>query len=535
MAVTDGELRGTNRWTRARIGAGVALNVALAVAAAFGLTVLAGRPSARVRVDLTADQRNRLDPATESVLAQLPEKVQVDVFFRPEAQPLTAAFAEAQSRMYDVLLLAADTRPDKLKLVQHDLSGASTGDSVVEQRMAELGVDRVNVFVVSAGDRRVVVPIFGEVAEFDIGFMGQDPAQRRLPSMISFRGEEALLEALLQVSLTDAPAVYFSYGQGEPDLYGDESVDLGKLHSELVADGFRVARWTPAEDGPIPDDAAVLAVMSPKQPFDANESEWIRAFLERGGGLVLAANPFAGGEADVVGGLARDYGVVVGPGVVCAPYRSATGGLVEGDAQVAGLTILPDAMNRDHAITAPLRRAGRPVRQNFSRPLELSRAPDRGLLADLFGTLPGQSWVEAPAPGEDANWAYDEDTERLGAYLLAATSVFPPQRDGAFVPEAVQRERPECRLFVAGSHFVFSNGNFATNRDFARNVFNWATSREFRARISPRSIEDRRFPLGADDSLHRLHLVSSYLLPLLATAAGCYVAWRRRRNPLRSQ
>jgi len=528
--MTNKELRETTRWTRLAIGSRVALNVLLACAAALGLTILARNPAMRMRLDLTEDQRNRLDPATERVIEQLPGKVQIDVFFRPVEQPLTAAFGEAQGRMYDLLLIAADLRPDKLKLVQHDLSGAKTGDSQVEQAMAALGVQQVNVFVVSTDDRRVVVPLLGEVAEFEIGMASQDPNQMVPPTLAAFRGEQALLEALLQVSQTDAPRIYFSWGHGEPDLYGDESVDLGRLHSALVADGFEVARWVPGETGPVPRGAAVLALMSPLQEFDVDTLEWIRDFVERGGSLIAAASPKGGDSTGGVAALVEPYGIRVGDGLVCMPQRSAASGqMVEGKPEVAGLTIPPDTMNPRHPVTESLLRGGRWLSQTFSRPLELGQAPDRGLLADLMGTLPGSSWIELPGPDGRNNWSYDEGVEQRGAFLLAATSVFPPTRDGAFVPENVRRERPESRVLVTGSHFIFSNGSFATNRDFALNAFNWAASREFRARISPRSIQDRRFPPGEDDSLFRLHVVGSYVLPLIATLVGIFVATRRRR------
>lgn len=523
-------MRETTRVTRIAIGSRVALNIVLASAAALGLTILAGNPALRARIDLTEDGRNRLDPATENVIENLPEKVQIDVFFRPVEQPLTAAFGEAQGRMYDLLLIAADLRRDKIKLVYHDLSGAKTGDSKVEQAMAELGVQQVNVFVLSTESRRVIVPILGEVAEFEIGMASPDPAQMVPPTLAAFRGEQALLEALLKVSQTEAPRIYFSWGHGEPDLYGDESIAFGRLHSALVADGFEVARWDPAETGPVPDGAAVLAVMSPLQPFDADAIGWVRDFVERGGSLIAAANPKGGNDPGEVAALVAPYGIAVEPGIVCMPFRdAATNQLHEGDPKVAGLTIPPDTMNPRHPATEPLRRGGRRVLQTFARPLQLERAPDRGLLSDLMGTLPESSWIDLPDATGSHDWRYDQDVEQIGAFLVAASCVFPPTREGAFVPENVRRERPESRVLVTGSHFVFSNGSFATNRDFALNAFNWASSREFRARISPRNIQDRRFAVGADESLFRLHVVGSYLLPLIATLTGGFIAWRRRR------
>jgi len=526
----SGKLKQTSRWTRYGIAARVALNVLLAGAIVIGVTALSGKPELRVRRDLTADQRNRLDAATERVLDQLPEKAFVDVFFRPVEQPLTAAFGEAQARMYDLLLSAADYRPDKLKLSQHDLSGAATGDSRVEEAMAALGVEQVNVFVVHIGDRRVIVPVLGGVADFDIGMASRDPRQMVPPSLVAFRGEQVLLEALLQVSQTAAPRVLFSYGHGEPDLYGSESVELGKLHSALVADGFEAARWEPAEIGPVPEGTAILAVLSPRVPFDEETLGWVRDHLERGGSLIVSPDPNAGADPGEVPALVAPYGITIGDGLVCMPYRDpATGQLHEGEPRVASLTVPPDAMNSRHAVTEPLRRGARRVRQTFSRPLELTRAPDRGLLADLMSTLPGSSWVDLVDADGKHDWRYDEEREQLGAFLLAATSVFPPTGTKPFVPENVMRERPESRLLVTGSHFLFSNGSFAANRDFALNAFNWAASREFRARISPRSIEDRRFAVGADDSLFHLHVVGSYILPLIATLIGVFVAWRRRR------
>jgi len=112
-------LRASARARRVRILATVLLNVVIALVICGGLIWLAGRPGLRQRVDLTLNQENTLDENARAIIDNLPGPIEVDVFFRPFGPPLESIGAQIQGRMFEILVLAEEYAPDKVKLTNH--------------------------------------------------------------------------------------------------------------------------------------------------------------------------------------------------------------------------------------------------------------------------------------------------------------------------------------------------------------------------------------------------------------------------------
>ncbi|MCH2107486.1 MAG: hypothetical protein MK291_12690, partial [Planctomycetes bacterium] len=239
---------------RAGITAQVVLGVALASVIAIGLTWLSERPGVRVRFDLTSAGENTFDEETRRKLEALPAKpssaeehfrltgdrgwldfeqqaerlgdsealaeherafqefvesnytLEVDVFFVSYVQPMTAIGAELQARFYRLLALVKESRRDIIELTRHELEGPVEGRIEAEQRMRELGFrdssDAMNAVVLSYGGRRVTIRLFGnvgDVAEVDLGSLRGQGGEVVPPRIVSYRGEEALVRALLKV------------------------------------------------------------------------------------------------------------------------------------------------------------------------------------------------------------------------------------------------------------------------------------------------------------------------------------------------
>ncbi len=530
MKQGDPELRGTGRRTRLWIATRVGLNLLLALALAIGFTWLADRPGLHHRFDLTSAGANTLHQRTNELIERLPAPVEIDVFFRPERQPLTAVVGEAQQRMFDVLLLAAEKRPDLITLNNHDLLAATGADSSVVARMEELDINTINVVVLSVGERRTVLPVLGVIADIEIGFPSQDQREAREPRLAAFRGEEAFVEGLLKITQTEKPLVLFGYGHGEPDLYGEGQHEFEDLRRALESDGFHVQRWDSENDGGISKDCALLALLAPDQPLTPQELEQVQHFVASGGRLITALGSVAAEEAGSLRQLNSRYGVAVDEGIVCRPIMdSADGSLTVGTAEGGQLRISSDYMSSRHPITQPLHKGGRAVRIGYAAALERSEVPPGAVQTQLL-TTPGEwTWLDKATDGSVGNWTPDED-ERSGPFVLALSTRFPPTEAEIGRIEGVQRERPESRVVALASPTLLSNGLFGTNRDFALNLFNWCASREFRVNISARDPELRIMAIGEDRSLFHVHLVCSIGLPLFCLLFGVIVAFKRRSH-----
>jgi hypothetical protein len=515
------------RIVRLRILITVCLNLVIALVLTGGLVWLAGRPGLRHRVDLTINQENTLDENARAIIDQLPGPVEIDVFFRPFGPPLEAIGAQIQGRMFEILILAEEYAPDKIKLTNHPYAPPGAGGAELMAEMQRLGISESNLFVVSYGDRRVAMKLLGEVAEIDLGNPTRRQGAYRPPSLVSFTGLQSLVKGLLRVTQGEKPLILFTSGQGERAIFESEDRDLGKLHTALVADGFRVEKWDPSEDGAIPEECAGLAIIGPEEPFSVEATGWIAEYV-RGGGSIIAAPGLrlTGGQGSVTDILSR-LGIIVQPGIICQPVINAAGMPVFESPKCAEVILRSDGMRTTHPITEPLRRGDRRVRLIFSHGLERGTPPREGILLDILRTTE-YTWEEFPNEDGSFGWRWDQGREREGPFTVAMTSTFPPTVMGPVIPGTNSLQR-ECRVLALGTPEAFVNALFDVNRDFLINSFNWASEREFRVSVSPRKLDDRRIAVGQDRTLFYLNLIAIWGLPLLCLGLGGLAAWRRRR------
>ena len=507
----------------------VALNVVLALVLVCALVWLAGRPGLHQRLDLTAEGENTLDENALAVIDALPGEVSIDFFTRAFDAPLHEIGAQIHGRMFEILILAEAHAPDKISFTHHPYAPRGAGGAELEAKMRELGLGESNTLVISSGNRRVQVKLLGEVAEVDLGNPFGQPGQHRPPSITSFAGQEALVKGLLRVTQGEKSLVLFAQGHREREAFdGEDPRAMGRLHSALVADGFRAETWDPERDGPVPEGCAVLAIIGSEEPFSLEATGWIADYVRSGGSIIAAPGLQLPGGQGSVAGVLMNLGMLVQPGLICRPVMGAGGQPLYETARCADILVRAENMLAQHAITESLRRGDRRVRFAFTRSLVRAKPPKGGVVLDLLNTSEF-TWEEFPNPDGSFSYIYDEGKERTGPFTLAMTSTFPPAEMGPQLPPSADSVRRECRVLGVGAPDVFANGVFDTNRDFLVNAFNWAANREFRVSITPKARQDRRIDIGEDRTLFYLNLVAIWCLPLLSLAIGIFAAWRRRR------
>ena len=505
-------------WRRISLGLQVLGTVLLGMAVVFLLNWLSGRPGLRLRLDLTAAGTNTLDPATVSILESLPEPITVDVFYRGEPAPLDAVAGQVMERVFRLLILASDEAAGHLIVKVHDAADTTA----VQQRLNELKLTGFeNCLVLSRGsaaERRVVIRLWGELAEFDPGWPQAGPAYRP-PALLAYHGEGALVSGLMRVTQGRTVPIAFSAGHGERDIFGlDEATDLGRLHTELVGDGFAVEKWRFEDDGPPPDDLALLAIIAPQQPFSPAEAEALARYVERGGRLLVAPRlEFDRGPGSVPD-LVASWGLSIGDELILRPWINAQGQMEDGRPECAQLGIRADGMLAGHPITDALRRGERRVVMTFAHPLSTTPAQTR---ARALLTSGPYSWLDDRGSGSyDFTW--QEGREAMGSRELALAL----ELDA--VPGAAGDETRGGRIVLLGTPEALANNWLEINRDFCLGAFNWLVERETRIHIAPRAVEERRLPLGEGQALARLKRSVTWLLPGLCLLSAIFVGWRRR-------
>jgi hypothetical protein len=496
----------------------VLFTTGLALAAVLLLNYFAGLPGirSRIRWDMTLDSRNTLSASTEGVLRNLRDKVEIDVFFRGEEAPLTRVAVKAMELVTDQIQLMDVLGGSLINVKSHNPNDTEA----IAARLQELRLSGYeNCIVVSSGEQRDVLSLRGEIAEFDPGRPSQ--AGYVPPSIVAYKGEQALLQGILKVTLRERPKLYFTTGHGERDLLELDQRSIGKLHTALVADGFEASRWNLVADGALPDDCAALAIIGPDTAFSAEELEAIHAYVGNGGRLIISAHEdVAALERSSVDELITPYNLTIYPGHVLTPFVNSLGQATVASEQCASFYVIPEGM-AVHPITTPLRLNNRSIRFSFTHALGVPGEIEGGIARTLIASHP-QSWVDVGLAD------YIPDGETAQSFVLATVSTFTPSEEAGVVGPLQLKK--ESRIFLTGGSDVFSNGSLRHNADFLRNIFNWATDREYRVKVSPMAREERMLRIGEDDSVAKLFRATVWYLPGLCLAAGILTAFLRSRG-----
>jgi ABC-type uncharacterized transport system involved in gliding motility auxiliary subunit len=263
-------------------------------------------------------------------------------------------------------------------------------------------------------------------------------------------------------------------------------------------------------------------IAGPKTDFLAPELDLVRAFMKRGGKVMLLLDPADKGASAPPTGLiafAREWGIEIGNDLIID--SSGLGQIVGGDASV------PIAMPLPHPITQGFR-----LMSAF--PLTRSVTPIEGgtegrIAQKVLQTSP-QSWAELDLKGlfETGKPVQNADKgDKPGPIsLAAAVSSAAPEAPAPATPDA---PKPEARLVVVGDSDFASNQaiNIPGNRDIYLNMANWLAQQEDLIAIRPKDPESRPIAMTADQGTFVLWF-TMVIVPVLLFGNAVRVWWRKR-------
>jgi hypothetical protein len=222
--------------------------------------------------DWTRSNLYSLDEKTKKFLDSLDQPVEINVLL-PGAMSQTPEidFVAAQMRALKTLLEAAS---DKVKVFQYSPDHARAD---IERLETEYGLPETQgVFVIygTKPDHRTALIPYDKLFEVVSG-NPNDPTDR---GHLVFRGEGEVLSqmrALAQAARQEdlKKTLYFTQGQGEPEItglghFGAQAAGLGQLREHLEKAGYKVEKLSLVGPGDkVPEDAAAVVVVGPRQPF----------------------------------------------------------------------------------------------------------------------------------------------------------------------------------------------------------------------------------------------------------------------------
>ena len=448
------------------------------------------------RVDLTRRHLYSLTPETEAYLEQLSKPVSIISTITPDA---------SEKQLKQLYRHVRDL------LSEYEIAGRRGGISMVtvehvdvfkERKKAEHLAETYNldqpyqVLFVCEDRRRVILPT--EIMEEADG------------ELVSFMGERAFTSALIDVANPTSEKVYFVVGHREMRCDdADPLRGLSHLAALLQERNFSLSDLDLSRVPDVPEDAAALAIISPKGPLQSHEVDKLRRYLDkRAGRLIVMLDPSTNHGMDQ---LFYEWGILTDDMMVLdlgSDFLSTTGDL------------LIRHFN-PHSITKLLIESAIPLFVGWCRPVR----PDPGAPYDERLQM---TWLVASSPSSWAERHYlDPDNLNYAAGVDLKGPISLVTLSERNVSSQLGINIPGGRIVVFGNSDMVSNHRIGAigNYTLFTNTLNWCIGRDHLLGIPSRPIERFQLPLSQKE-LYNLGAVL-LSLPAVVTLLGLAVHWIR--------
>src|ERR1041385_1608493 len=412
--------------------------------------------------DLTEDKTNTLSPELATVVKSLPQKVTATGFFSQSstdaADKLLSKIKANSNGKFDYHFENPDLNPLAAK------QAGMTGDGKILLQM---------------GDRK-------EIA--------------------AFADEKEILQALNRLLNPNSRVVYFLVGHGEAgiDQSGDTSLSTAK--QTLETKNYTVKSLNLLADGKIPSDALSVIIAGPKKPVSDQEVALLKAYVNKGGSLVVMEDPvqftdFGNAKDPLADYLASDWGIKLDNDVI-----------IDLSNQQQPLYAVSAIAAQQHPITQNIN-ANLIIIMPQARSISLASQPKDVTQTALIQTAPPDqasinSWGETNLPSTPGSQVkYDQGTDILGPLNMAVAA---------------------DNLTTKGRVVVFGNSIFATdqafnaygNGNFFINSIDWAAAQENLIKFTPKTPTERTFKIPGQFQWIAILLGSVFVIPGLVLMAG---------------
>lgn len=324
--------------------------------------------------------------------------------------------------------------------------------------------------------------------------------------------EEGLSNAIRRALKAQDQKIYFTSGHGEADLDQVDGEGFSILKGRLKEMNFEVVGGLQVGSG-IPDDAAIVAVLSPKVPFTPAENEALRRYLRQGRAALFLLDP---GRPTGLEGLLSEWGIELGQDFV------------------VDLSGLGQLLGADVSVPVVIQYGDHPVTEKIARgtmtffPLARSVAPagfrrDRVEVESLVLTH-RSSWGEKDLSpilgGGGGKVDFDPAVDVRGPLSLAVAA-----RADA---DTAAGGRGKTRVIVFGDSDFASNQYFGqqANGELLVSAFSWLSEGEEKLNIPNR--EPRFNPINLIGNQGAVILwVSVFILPFAVALSGLVMVLRR--------
>jgi len=328
---------------------------------------------------------------------------------------------------------------------------------------------------------------------------------------VSSPTESDITAAILKMTRTTQPVVYFTTGHGERDWSDSGNTGYSDAKDGLGRDGFEIKPLMLATTNTVPVDASVIVVAGPRIPFQPAEVDLLRSYLARGGRLMLMVDSSLGAKEKLghlgLGSLLNDWGIAIPDDFVLDVVSS----------QVTDPSVVIAQNYGSSPITSKL--------TNIPVILPLARS------IALTTTAPANVTETALVRTTDQSWGATDLTAVLNGFNSGSFPGPGPQDAKGPLNLAVSAENSQTkgRLVVVGTANMAANAvsRQGANFDLFLNSINWLAEQESQLNIRAKPFETRQL-VPTPGMTIQIFGITVVLTPLAVLVVGALVWWRRR-------
>jgi hypothetical protein len=323
-----------------------------------------------------------------------------------------------------------------------------------------------------------------------------------------YKGEPVLVQAIRELGGSNKRIVYESEGHRET-LTADVRRMSTLANFLRINEGVEIRRLPLNEYKTIPIDCDLLMIMAPEQPFVQDELDVIKAYLERGGSLLVTIRP------KVRSGIERlleEYNIRVGDNVVCDPVQYSAPYIT--NLQIVDFNV--HAVNRNMANVKFL------MPQSCSVD-PLPRKDNNWIITPLAMAGPS-SWGAKGSTTDNPKPKPDESVGNMKVIVAVEKTASQP----------MDAQHKMAKIDVWGSSIPFTNALMqgpyvfqTTQGQYVVNHFRWLMEREL-LEIEPKRLVVKPLDMTGE-ALDRLFWTVMVGFPAFGVALGL-LAWFLRRK-----
>ncbi|MBK9294455.1 MAG: GldG family protein [Oligoflexia bacterium] len=321
--------------------------------------------------------------------------------------------------------------------------------------------------------------------------------------------EQVFTNAIIKITREKNKRIYFITGHGERDLEDSNPDGIGNFKKYLTDSSYDVLALSFLDKKSVPDDAEMIVIAGPKQPYLEPEIKAIKDYLFNGGKALIAIDP---GTKSNLSGLTKSIGVEFKNNYILDQLGQLVGG---GGATAVGIGYSPL-----HDVTKDFKQA-MTIFHIASHVKADSNKPDAIEIEEIVKSSPA-SFSKAELKAGDVKYIEGKDAKGPLGIVLSVKGKMKKET-------AASGEAKEFNAIVVGDSDFLTNQliDAQLNHDLALNTVAYLAKDKDLVSIRPKSFEGSAITITQIQSAILFYGLV-LILPFIILVSGGVVWYRRR-------